>query len=105
MLPLLRRKNITRSSFWDPHKKLDASFRSNELQSEAGELGNIVKKLERERLGLKGSRASMEDLRKEMADVLICLDLLAMHYGIDLEDAVREKFNETSLAQGFDVFL
>ena len=57
---------------------------------------NVVKKLERERLGLRGSRATLEDLADELADVVICADLLAKAANINLDEAVARKFNKTS---------
>src|SRR5690606_32982880 len=57
---------------------------------------NVIKKLERERLGIRGSRATTEMLAEELADVVICADLIAMDAGIDLDAAVAAKFNATS---------
>ena len=37
-----------------------------------------------------------------MADVLICVDLIAMDLDIDLTDAVRNKFNKTSEKFGLE---
>ncbi|OLP56789.1 hypothetical protein BJF92_12005 [Rhizobium rhizosphaerae] len=72
------------------------SFRAIELAGEAGEALNVVKKLERERQGWAGSRATLEQLAEELADVVICADLLALAAGIDLAVAVPRKFNATS---------
>ncbi len=72
------------------------SFRGNELAGEVGEACNVIKKMEREMLGLRGSRATKKQLADELADVLICVDLIAMDQDIDLGDAVIRKFNATS---------
>ena len=40
------------------------------------------------------------DLADELADVLCYLDLVAAHYGIDLEKALISKFNEVSRRTG-----
>lgn len=40
-------------------------------------------------------------LADEIADVILYADLLARHYGINVSDAVRAKFNRVSEAQGF----
>jgi len=70
------------------------------LAGEVGELCNAVKKMDRE--GLPGHAApSQEDVANEVADVFIYLDLVAMHLGIDLEQAVIRKFNATSEKYGF----
>lgn len=92
----LRRKNIQRQHEWDSDNQISLSYRGNELAGETGEACNIIKKLERERLDIKGSRATKKQLAEELADIIICADLIAMHEEIDLEQAVRDKFNATS---------
>lgn len=94
--PTLRSANIARQGEWDQDNQISAAYRGNELAGEVGEACNVIKKLERERLGILGSRATVGELADELADVLICADLIAMHYGIDLEAAVARKFNATS---------
>src|SRR5688500_14367370 len=96
MLDKLRQANIRRQAEWDTDAKIDASYRATELGGEVGEALNVGKKLERERLGIRGSRAKPEQLADELADVVICVDLLAEKYGIDLGAAVVRKFNATS---------
>lgn len=83
-----------RDKVWDPDKKLDLAFRATELAGETGEACNIVKKLIRERLGLRGSRATIAQLKDELEDVIICACLLANAEGIELNPA--EKFNSSS---------
>lgn len=92
----LRRANEARQAEWCPDQVPDLSFRGNELAGETGEACNVVKKLERERLGWRGSRATLEQLAEELADVVICADLTAMTAGVDLHAAVAAKFNATS---------
>jgi NTP pyrophosphatase (non-canonical NTP hydrolase) len=116
-LKALREANETRQREWDRDERITLAYRSNEFGGEVGEaldeaisallLGaaggrvqNIAKKLERERLGIRGSRSTLERLAEELADVVICADLLAMHEGIDLAAAVKAKFNATSAANG-----
>lgn len=96
----LRLANFYRQKEWDQNDTITLGHRGNELAGETGEVCNIIKKLERERLGLRGSRATKEQLAEELADVIICADLIAMHCGIDLQAAVIEKFNETSKKYG-----
>ena len=92
----LREANRERQQQRDTGNQIDLSYRGNELAGEVGEVCNLIKKLERERLGIRGSRASVGELAKELADVVICVDLIAMMMGIDLDEAVMLKFNETS---------
>lgn len=82
---------------------------SNAMQGEAGEAGNVVKKLRRLELGLWGNRkpgdgereALVNKLALELADTLIYADLTATYYGIDLAAAVIAKFNAVSIEAGF----
>jgi NTP pyrophosphatase (non-canonical NTP hydrolase) len=92
----LRVANQQRQREWDKDSGITASYRAMELGGEVGEALNVVKKLERERLGIRGSRATPEHLAEELADVVICVDLLALHYGVDLGSAIIRKFNATS---------
>jgi len=96
----LREANAARQKEWDTGNQITLAYRGNELAGEVGEACNILKKLERERLGIKGSRATVEQLAEELADVVICADLIAMDAGIDLDAAVRAKFNATSKKVG-----
>lgn len=95
-LNALRHANLERQALWCPEQVPDLAFRGVELAGEAGEVCNVIKKLERERLGWRGSRDTVEHLAEELADVIICADLIAIAAGIDLSAAVRAKFNATS---------
>jgi NTP pyrophosphatase (non-canonical NTP hydrolase) len=88
--------NAERLAEWEGDTKVDAMFHATELGGEVGELLNVIKKLHREAMGWRGSRAAPEDLPNEIGDVLICLDKLAAHFGIDLATATANKFNITS---------
>ena len=78
----MRQANVERGIEWSNGAKDGPLFYAIELFGEAGELLNVVKKLERERLGMVGSRATMQDLTDELADAVICLDLLAIAYDL-----------------------
>ncbi len=94
--PTLRAANIARQKEWDASNQISLSYRGNELAGEVGEACNVIKKLERERLGIAGSRDTKAHLAEELADVIICVDLIAAAEGIDMDAAVRSKFNATS---------
>lgn len=115
----LSEANIVRQKEWDTKDQVTLVYRSNEMTGEIGEAleraleaiqlavaggraANVAKKLERERLGIVGSRATTQELAKELADVVICADLLATAAGINLDAAVADKFNETSIKHGFN---
>ncbi len=66
----------------------------NAIAGECGELCNMIKK--RKRNWKEADRIADEELGKEIADVVCYLDLLADKLGLNLEDIVRNKFNEIS---------
>lgn len=102
----LRAANKARDAEWvSGGAKLSLSFRGNELAGEIGEACNVIKKLEREQLGLVGSRATVWDLADELADGVICIDLIAMDLGIDLGASIAVKFNGTSEKRGLKTML
>lgn len=69
------------------------------MAGEAGETCNLLKKMRR------GEDVDINDVKKEIADTVTYLDLLATRLGIDLEQAIIEKFNEVSKKRGSDICL
>lgn len=63
---------------------------SNAIAGEAGELANLVKKLH------LGRDIVVEDLAKEIADVVTYCDLFCTKLGFKLSDVLAAKFNEVS---------
>lgn len=87
-------------SDWSPADWMTA------VVGELGEAANLMKKLKRGDFGQVGSpryELAMVDLRKEFADVITYIDLLAVQFGVDLGEAVMRKFNEVSVRVGADV--
>lgn len=81
--PSLRAANAARQDLWDPTGTLNNwDWRCNELAGEAGEVCNVLKKRHREELGLRGSRATLDQLADELADVVICADLCGLQAGL-----------------------
>jgi len=79
---------------------------SNAMQGEAGEAGNVVKKLRRIETGIaQASGVTREELLAKLAteigDTFLYLDLLAQHYGLDLAQCVVDTFNRVSVREGF----
>jgi NTP pyrophosphatase (non-canonical NTP hydrolase) len=102
--------NFSRCQRWHPGFPRDDDWTfadwSNAVCGEAGELANVVKKVRRYQCGLIGEldppiSELMRMLAAEVADVFLYLDLLAAKAGIDLPAAIRAKFNEVSVRQGF----
>jgi hypothetical protein len=96
----LRAANAKRQKEWDTGGQMTLSYSGNELAGEIGELCNVLKKIERERFGMPGSRATVGQAAEELADGIICLDLIGVALGIDVWAAVVGKFNKTSEKYG-----
>lgn len=81
------------------HHKFHKSTKWTESQwlkavvGELGEYANLSKKYDR---GDMSETEFKKEADKELADVLIYLDILAMKIGIDLGIAAKYKFNEVS---------
>lgn len=98
----LQNINIVRQKEWDPDSVITLAYRGNELAGEIGEACNVIKKIVRERLGLRGTRATKQELGAELADAVICIALICNQEGIDLGEATTKKFNETSEKYGLN---
>lgn len=94
---------VLRDHEFDPEGKQSLEFRTVELAGETGEACNIIKKLCRERLGLGGSRATLQDLKDELEDIIICVGLVANTAGVRLN--VADKFNASTKKLGLSVFI
>lgn len=106
----LRKANVARHTEWISAGSGDVSlsYRGNELAGEVGEVCNIIKKLDRERMGRIGSRATREAFLEELADAYICLDLIQMDENIteeEMKQAIVRKFNKTSSINNHNTFL
>ncbi len=89
-------------------KSCDLGFKGCEIAGEVGEAVNVIKKILRgdTKVHDKGVEINIiEALKRELADVVICADLLAAKFDIDLEEAVVQKFNKTSIDRGYNVFM
>lgn len=102
-----------REEEWGKGKDADITFAATEMAGEVGEAlekavdlimlavaagkaCNTLKKLARERYGMAGSRATKQELRDELGDVVICAARIANKESIHLGNAVCAKFNATS---------
>lgn len=65
------------------------------VAGEVGEACNLIKKMRR------GEEIPLAEVGKELADSVIYLDLLARRLGLDLGEAVAQKFNEVSRRHGY----
>jgi hypothetical protein len=85
---------------------------SNAMQGEAGEAGNVVKKIRRVQTGLRQAEQNglsdgemLNDLRAKLAteigDTFVYLDLLAQAAGLNLNRCVIQTFNRVSKREGF----
>ena len=97
----LRVANSARDVQWlDGSKPWTIQDRCVEIMGELGELCEVVKKIKRYNQEMRSNRNDFlelqDDLIRELADVAICVDQAAMTLGIDLGEAIKLKFNETS---------
>jgi len=75
---------------------------SNAVCGEAGELANVIKKLHRGDYTLKELQEN-EMIANEAADIVIYLDMFCQRVGINLKNALVNKFNEKSKEIGSKV--
>lgn len=109
----LRRANIERLPLFKNSRGLPAHASPNGsdwdraawLEAITGELGEYANKSKKFRRGDISQAEFLVEAQKELADVQIYLDILAYRLGIDLGDAVRDKFNEVSRRVGAEVYL
>lgn len=99
--------NFARALRWHPDglESWSESDWACALAGEVGELCNVIKKRNRVRDHLQ-QRATNEgalqhNLKMEIGDVYIYLDLLARRVSLNLEDCVRGTFNRISEREGF----
>lgn len=83
-------------SDWSPAQWLQA------MVGEVGEYANIRKKYERGDITLEEFQ---KEAGKELADIQIYLDLLALQLGINLGQVTTDKFNEVSDRVGASIKL
>lgn len=87
-----RTKNVERceKGFFPLFSKNGTHY-GNALAGETGEACNIIRKLAENR-----PNVDIEDLADELADIITYVDLVGAYYSIDLETALRNKFNKVS---------
>ena len=107
----LRAANEKRGIEWEgkPNGIANLEFCTIELGGESGEVMDAVKKLLRTLRGMKNKGLTERDcinkVAEECADVVICADRIAECVGVNLNKAVRDKFNKTSNEHGFNTKL
>ena len=90
---------------WVNARRCEAGFKSsvtdwNPLEwggALAGEVGELCNLLKKER---RGEKIDPKKIADEIADVLTYLDLLATRCGVDVETALKSKFNRVSEKRG-----
>ncbi len=71
-----------------------------ELSIQVGMVCNTIKKQERERFGMVGARGSLEDLNRNLNEVVFNVHRLARCFDLFAGSCVAEKFNLTSRKYG-----
>lgn len=104
-----RRRCEAPNGFNHPVNQWSLSDWMTATAGELGEAANIIKKLNRVRDGIPGNSETEEQLiaalATELADTFCYLDLLAQRAGVNLEDAVIDKFNAVSKRIGYESHL
>lgn len=72
---------------------------SNAIAGETGEMCNLIKKIRR------GDNVDVQDVGRELADIVIYADILADKLGLNLSDCIQQKFNEVSDRIGSEIKL
>lgn len=78
---------------------------SDWLEAIVGEIGEYANMSKKYRRGDITAEQFFDYARKELADVATYLDILAYRLGINLGDAIREKFNHVSHRVGVAVYI
>jgi NTP pyrophosphatase (non-canonical NTP hydrolase) len=102
----LKEASARRAARWHREHPFDGGWTGgdwgNALAGEVGEACNIIKKIRRVEEGYTDQTTPedviqlLNDLGRELADVIIYADLVATMYSLDLGQCVATKFNETS---------
>jgi hypothetical protein len=107
----LKRVNKARCLKFHPIDEWRPSQWSNAMAGECGEACNLTKKMDRiapdSRVKIQMNKVGETDmfdliqmLSLELGDVIIYADLLATRVGLNLEDCVRDAFNNKSKSLG-----
>lgn len=99
--------NAQRSARWHEDAKWNTSDWGVAMAGEAGEVCNAIKKLRRIEMNMKQTKGpqtredAIRDIKHEIGDTFLYLDLLAQHLGLDIADCIVETFNRVSEREGF----
>lgn len=108
----LRRQNVQRCEVaFHPLAAWSPADWAVAVGGELGEAMNLIKKLRRHADGTNTAKdpptahAIVALIADELADTVIYTDLLAARLGINLEEAVRDKFNAVSKLRKVQIWL
>lgn len=79
---------------WAAYSDEDTRFLMLALSGEVGELANLIKKEWRGDFGLSGLEVWKKNVREELADIRIYLELLSRSLCVDLDGACESKLPE-----------
>lgn len=107
-LPHIEVTNLMRALRW--HKQGLESWSLSDwgvaLAGEVGELCNVIKKLNRIAGDIQSKNNGKESelrtqLKMEIGDSFVYLDLIAQRAGLHLDECIRDTFNRISIREGF----
>jgi NTP pyrophosphatase (non-canonical NTP hydrolase) len=100
-----RERSESPQGFNHPLDGWSASDWVTALVGELGEAANVIKKLNRVRDGVPGNKQTEQELRdqlrKELGDTFLYLDLLCQSLGFNIAEAAVEVFNSKSIEIGY----
>lgn len=104
-LKALREASVERAKEgFKTYDNVPLTFFTTAIAGEVGELCNLIKKLERAKVGgldagttVKVADISPQMLKEEFGGIIIYLDLLASLMNVSLEDAIIYAFNDKSI--------
>lgn len=88
----LRAANATRPLTAAAERDQELCYRGNELAGETGKVCDAIKRIRDQRQ--EAAAASIHELVEALANVVVCVDAIAHHAGIDLGAAVAAKLEK-----------
>lgn len=92
-----------RAKIWHKDKPWTTDEWITAFIGEFGEFCNELKKMNRDRDGVRGNNPRRVKVAKELADAFSYFVLICSSAGVDLESNTVEVFNAISVREGFDI--
>lgn len=90
---------------WSDDYRADVVFRALVVCASIGKVVEAVKKLLRSKRDIAGNGGNVERIAWQMVDAIVSIDSLSSKLDISLNQAIKDKFNHTSIKYGFETRL